>query len=42
MLTDSDLVANIQKGQSESEAALYEKYYAKVYYLGNAAVEVGA
>jgi RNA polymerase sigma-70 factor (ECF subfamily) len=33
VLTDTELVANIQKGQSESEAALYEKYSAKVYYL---------
>ena len=31
--TDSDLVANIQNGQSESETALYQKYSAKVYYL---------
>ena len=33
VLTDTQLVANIQNGQSESEAALYEKYSAKVYYL---------
>ena len=33
VLTDTELVANIQNGQSESEAALYEKYSAKVYYL---------
>jgi RNA polymerase sigma factor (sigma-70 family) len=32
-LNDTELVANIQKGQSESETALYEKYSAKVYYL---------
>ncbi len=31
--TDSELVANIQTGKSESETALYEKYAAKVYYL---------
>ncbi len=31
--TDTQLVADIQTGQSESEAALYEKYAAKVYYL---------
>lgn len=31
--TDVELVENIQNGQSESEAALYEKYSAKVYYL---------
>jgi RNA polymerase sigma-70 factor, ECF subfamily len=31
--TDVELVASIQNGQSESEAALYEKYSAKVYYL---------
>ena len=33
VLTDTELVANIQNGQSESEAALYEKYSAKGYYL---------
>jgi len=33
VLTDTELVANIQNGQSESETALYEKYSAKVYYL---------
>ncbi len=33
VLTDTELVANIQSGQSDSEAALYEKYSAKVYYL---------
>src|SRR5215470_4234952 len=33
VVTDTELVANIQNGQSESEAALYEKYSAKVYYL---------
>jgi RNA polymerase sigma-70 factor (ECF subfamily) len=33
LLTDTELVANIQNGQSESEEALYEKYSAKVYYL---------
>jgi RNA polymerase sigma factor (sigma-70 family) len=32
-LTDTDLVTNIQTGQAEAEAALYEKYAAKVYYL---------
>jgi RNA polymerase sigma-70 factor (ECF subfamily) len=32
-LTDTDLVTNIQNGQTEAEAALYEKYAAKVYYL---------
>ncbi len=31
--TDTQLVANIQTGQSESETALYQKYSAKVYYL---------
>lgn len=31
--TDTELVANIQAGQSEWEAALYEKYSARVYYL---------
>lgn len=31
--TDSELVANIQTGQSDSETALYEKYSATVYYL---------
>jgi RNA polymerase sigma-70 factor (ECF subfamily) len=31
--TDTELVACIQKGQSEAEAALYEKYSPKVYYL---------
>lgn len=33
VLTDTELVTNIQNGRSESEAALYEKYSAKVYYL---------
>jgi len=33
LLTDTQLVADIQNGQSESEGALYEKYSAKVYYL---------
>ena len=33
VLTDIELVANIQNGQGASEAALYEKYAAKVYYL---------
>jgi RNA polymerase sigma-70 factor (ECF subfamily) len=33
VLTDTELVANIQNGRSESEAALYEKYSARVYYL---------
>lgn len=32
-LADPDLVANIQSGQTEAEAALYERYAAKVYYL---------
>ena len=31
--TDIELVANIQNGHSDAEAALYEKYSAKVYYL---------
>jgi RNA polymerase sigma-70 factor (ECF subfamily) len=31
--TDSELVASIQNGQSDSETALYEKYSARVYYL---------
>ena len=31
--TDTELVANIQNGRTESESALYEKYSAKVYYL---------
>jgi RNA polymerase sigma factor (sigma-70 family) len=31
--TDDDLVARIQNGQTESEAALYAKYSAKVYYV---------
>lgn len=31
--TDTQLVANIQSGLSEAEAALYERYAAKVYYL---------
>ena len=31
--TDTQLVANIQSGQADSEAALYERYSAKVYYL---------
>ena len=30
---DTELVTNIQNGQSGAEAALYEKYSAKVYYL---------
>lgn len=33
LLSDTELVVNIQNGQSESEGALYEKYSAKVYYL---------
>jgi RNA polymerase sigma factor (sigma-70 family) len=33
VLTDAELVANIQNGQSASEATLYEKYSAKIYYL---------
>jgi RNA polymerase sigma factor (sigma-70 family) len=32
-LTDTDLVTNIQRGQTEAEAALYEKYAARVYYV---------
>jgi RNA polymerase sigma factor (sigma-70 family) len=31
--TDAELVAKIQDGQKDSEAALYERYAAKVYYL---------
>jgi RNA polymerase sigma-70 factor, ECF subfamily len=31
--TDTELVTNIQNGQIGAEAALYEKYSAKVYYL---------
>jgi RNA polymerase sigma factor (sigma-70 family) len=31
--TDTELVASIQNGQSDSETALYEKYSARVYYL---------
>src|SRR4029077_9301419 len=31
--TDTELVVNIQKGQTESETALYERYCAKVYYV---------
>jgi len=31
--SDTQLVANIQNGQSESETALYQRYSAKVYYL---------
>lgn len=31
--TDTELVGSIQNGRSESEAALYQKYSAKVYYL---------
>jgi RNA polymerase sigma factor (sigma-70 family) len=31
--TDTDLVTKIQNGQNGAEAALYEKYSAKVYYL---------
>ena len=31
--TDAELVADIQNGRTESEAALYEKYSRKVYYL---------
>ena len=33
MPTDTELVASIQNGQSDSETALYEKYSARVYYL---------
>jgi RNA polymerase sigma-70 factor (ECF subfamily) len=32
-LADTDLVAGIQKGQTEAEATLYERYSRKVYYL---------
>lgn len=31
--TDTELVASIQNGQSDSEAVLYEKYSSRVYYL---------
>ena len=31
--SDADVVAGIQNGQTESEAILYEKYSARVYYL---------
>jgi len=31
--TDTELVTNIQNGHNGAEAALYEKYSAKVYYL---------
>lgn len=31
--TDTELVARIQNGHAESEATLYEKYSAKIYYL---------
>lgn len=31
--TDTELVVDIQNGRGEAEAALYEKYSAKVYYL---------
>ena len=31
--TDTQIVANIQSGQADSAAALYERYAAKVYYL---------
>ena len=30
---DTQLVADIQNGQTQAEAALYEKYCAKVYYV---------
>jgi RNA polymerase sigma factor (sigma-70 family) len=33
VLADTQLVANIRNGQTDAEAALYEKYSAKVYYL---------
>ena len=33
MPSDTELVASIQNGQSDSETALYEKYSARVYYL---------
>jgi RNA polymerase sigma-70 factor, ECF subfamily len=32
-LTDTELVSNIQNGHTGAEAALYDKYSAKVYYL---------
>jgi RNA polymerase sigma factor (sigma-70 family) len=32
-LADTELVANIQNGRSDAEAALYERYAAKVYYF---------
>lgn len=32
-LADTELVAHIQNGRSDAEAALYERYAAKVYYL---------
>ena len=32
-LGDAELVTSIQNGQTDAEAALYEKYAAKVYYL---------
>jgi len=31
--TDTELVVNIQNGRNEGEAALYDRYSAKVYYL---------
>ena len=33
LLSDVDLVSRIQNGQTDSEAALYERYAAKVYYV---------
>ncbi|HKW34187.1 MAG TPA: sigma-70 family RNA polymerase sigma factor [Candidatus Acidoferrum sp.] len=32
-LTDAQLVADIQNGQTQAEAELYRKYHAKVYYV---------
>jgi len=32
-ITDTEIVAGIQNGYTESESALYEKYSARVYYL---------
>src|SRR6185503_20435940 len=32
-LLDTDLVANVREGDSKAEAALYEKYSARIYFL---------
>jgi RNA polymerase sigma factor (sigma-70 family) len=32
-MTTSDFVSGLQQGQADSEAALYEKYSARIYYL---------